>query len=463
MCQYVEYFDDDPYGQRLNYWFKHVLLQDENAPTILFPNLRVLSLAINNVQAFNAPSVTTLSLVLSPELVLQDRRQMASIIRHLPTSLPNVTTLTVLGPPQVHKYTEETLRICHAFKSIKSLVFSPSMINFRVLQSIASIRTLSSIDVTEYYVPARRSIIIRNSKATIGPNGLKFTRLSFLQLQKIAVTVEGFTHFHRLLSTRNFPTRSLTSLWARFDTGHSYSADNIYSIFENVVKHCRSLQILTLRFCPPYTINMHTIDKVEVIHYSDFRSFLSLPHLVEFSIDHTLPLSITESDILHLASHISQYRLLWLNPYPAIVIQVDDWSIPPLQALRHFSAHCPMLTHLGILLDAQGRIPQMLHFPRFPALQELFVGRSTIPHLTGENEQQTINAWEGIARVLGELLPSSAKLTTVHDYQNVYNPQTGAISGRMRIVAVSSDEKGNHSRRSIAAWNAVRGMSYQLS
>lgn len=371
LCQYVEFFEDDAQGQRVRYWFKHVVLRDNNAPTILFPNLRVLKIGINNVQAFNAPSVTALSLVLLPELVLQDRRQMISIVRHLPTSLPNVTSLTLLGPPRAHKYTEDIIRICHAFKSIKALVFSPSMINIRVLQSIASIRPLHSIDVTEYYSHIGRSSIPRTTKPLIGPNGIKLNRLSFSQLSRISLTIEGFTHFERLLSTRNFPARSLTSLWARFDTGHSYSSDTVYCIFESVIKHCRSLRSLTLRFCPPYSLNVQTINKVEVIHYSDFRSFLCLPHLVEFSIDHTLPLSITDNDILDLSRRASAYRILWLNPYPGVVIEVDDWVVPTLQALRHFATHCPTLERLGIFLDATTPISPKIQTEALSNLQVL--------------------------------------------------------------------------------------------
>lgn len=460
-CQHVEIFEDDTHGPRLRYWFKNIIITDRNAPTVLFPNLRTLRVGLHNVLAFISPSVTSLSIVLTPEMILQDRREMATIVKHLLISLPNVDSLTILGPHHCHKYPDDIIRICHCFKHLSELTFSPSAMHFRVLQSIASIRTLTCLRIAEYYLMNGRSRLQRTSPA-VGSNNIKLNRFSFMHLSCISLTVSGPNHFDKLLSARNFPTRSLTTLWARFENGLSYTPDDIYFIFDIVVKHCRLLKSLTLRFCPAQPQSLEAMTRVEVIHYSEFRSFLSLPYLTHFVIDHSLPLYITEDDITHMVHRAARFEVLWLNPFPAIVVEIDEWQIPALHVIQHFARHCPKLRELGLLVDARLQTSQALQGLQFQSLQELFIGRSMIPYISGDNKKETTSAWESIARFLSVVLPRSTKLTTVRDYDTASRMLMGPAMSRMRPMFLDFDGNINASRRATVAWNIVRGMSYEL-
>lgn len=434
---------------------------DRNAPTILFPNLRTLRIGLHNILAFITPSVTSLSIVLAPELILQDRREMASIVKHLLISLPNVESLTILGPYHSHKYPDDIIRISHCFKYLTELTFSPSTMHSRVLQSIASIRTLKSLRIAEYYLMNARARLQKTPPA-VGPNSVKLNRFSFKQLSCISLTVAGQNHFDKLLSARNFPTRSLTSLWARFDGGLSYTADDIYLIFDGIVKHCRLLQSLTLRFCPSQPQSLAAMTVVEVIHYAEFRSFLSLPYLTEFIIDHSLPLFLREEDIIHIAQRASRFKVLWLNPVPAIILEVDEWHIPALHTIRHFAQYCPRLRELGLLVDACIQTDQSMQRFMFQSLQELFIGRSRIPYLSNDNRREILTSWESIAHFLSQTLSKSTRLTTTRDYETPVRIFMGPTMSRTRPVFLDFDGNAKVSRRAIVAWNVARAMSYEL-
>lgn len=460
-CKHTRLFEDHTHTPCGRYWFKSILLGDLKAPDILFPNLITARIGIQNITALKSPSVTELSLLLAPDILLQDRPEMARIMRLVTENLPNVENLSIIGGERVHRYVSDITRLCHCFKRIKRLTLCPSALTSALLQSIATIPTLEVINVTEHDLVYGR-VKLKESDAAIHSLPLRLSRDAFVRLRKIDLTVVAPPHLQRLLAHRNFPTRTLTSLWARFSTGPAYSPEEISTLFRSVVAHCKSLQHLTLRFGPSGFTGLRNVKTIQALHFHHIDLFLSLPNLSEFALDHTLPLSMDENDIHKLALHCSRYRILWLNPFPAFLFRVDEWHALPLHILHDLAVHCPLLEQLGVLVDATAPIDIADVSGKFRKLHTLFVGWSTIQLLADNTKHRRMHNWENVSLFLASILLPSTTISTFPYQSVVEDPMFALSSSYMRPASICFESDRGRIHHTVQAWRAVRGMVHWL-
>lgn len=428
-----------------------------NRPLVIsLPNLTTLRVSINDCRLFHAPRVSELSLLMTPLQLLRDRRAMALAVRHIASSLPNIQSLTILGDVRAEQFQEAIVAICRSCRKLRRLMVSPCILTVRLLRSISIMPTLEAIQVFEEDVRYERRSA-NSSKPVISDASLVLRRKAFPALRRIDLTASSANSAIHLFTSRNFPSRSLTSLWLRFAIGAQLSPHDVDVVFHTIAAHCTTLQSLTLRFAPFDEFGLDGVTGVPGIHFDQIESFLSLPCLNEFVFDHTLPLSLTMANIEDLARRATHYRVLWLNPYPAIIFMLENWKGAALTALSYFAEHCHALERLGLCLDATQTIDTGSPSSHFTSLRELFVGWSEIAHSNLTIGSHDMVCCESSAIFLSHILPDFTTISTPLDLPPPHSVWTSSSYTRSPHIYFEEEERKMESRR--RAWIMVSAIA----
>lgn len=453
----IRVFDDTTQAKsrgKLDY--KRLLAVHNRPPVISLPTLTTLRISVNDCVLFNAPRLLELSLLMTPSQLPWDRRCMAATVAHIRSHLPNIDSLTILADQRGEQFEEFVLAICRACKGVQRLIVSPSIISVSLLRSVSILPYLKSIQVLEDDLPYSR-LPAKPSRPVVCETSLLLRRTAFPSLSSIDLTASSALLSIRLLKSRNFPTRSLTSLWLRFATGAQMAPNDVKAIIKTVVGNCRALQSLTLRFSPFDQFGLDGVTGVTGLQLKDIESFMSLPNLNAFVIDHILPLTLSMPEVNEIARRTASYRVLWLNPYPAITFMLKDWKGLPLAALACFAEHCNNVEHLGLFLNATERTQSTPGLPRLRMLQQLFVGWSQIPHTNLSIGSDDMLCCESTARYLSYILPDFATISTPSDFLHLQSSHTPSRYTRSPHVHFEEQEKDTESIR--RAWTVVSAMA----
>lgn len=425
----------------------------------LFRNLTTLRIGIQNVTSFISHTVTSLSLLFTPDIFLQDRRAMSGVMKHLQTNLPNVDTLAITGGERIARYGHYIIRIIFGLKRLRHVTLCPSAYTFPVFKALSRSRTITSIHVMEYDKIFSRSKF-RASESALGKSGNITTlpRGAFQQLQELDITLDTCDELVHLIQNDSFPSSRLAKLWARFTAGHAQSALSISSVSRIIAERCRLLQKLTLRLGPFQHATAELAQHAEPVSLDHFLAVFDLPLLTEFAIDHSLPIVFSDQDIEILADRSSVLEVLWLNPFP--VTRSDhrgEIRIPDITILDILASKCHHLKRLGILIDARTTHVKRLPQNRFPALRELFLGSSELPEVPDVSHSR-LPVWEEIAVYLFMVLPHFTEFTTSREYNSLSLLASPPVSSYMRPAFVSLYEEKLRLGSYICSWVAVLGI-----
>lgn len=381
---------------------------------------------------------------------------MSSIIKHILIALPNVQRLTVLGDDRMEKFLDEIVRLCRGFTHLTELTLSPTAITTNLLSTLGSLPYLREIKVVE-----QDRIYDRKSMKTPDPaiqsRGITLRRNAYRSLKTIGLTASAGGSLRQLLSNRHFPARSLTTLWVRFNKGASFTPTDVQAVIQLIASQCPSLECLTVRFAPFDQFGLDHVRGVTGLNFIHIEPFLSLSMLREFTIDHTLPITLSNDNVSEIARRAASFRVLWLNPFPAITTALRYWDPPPLTCLRHFAYHCKSLRSIGLYVSASYPIEDDETTPTFRSLQEIFVGWSEIPITPLLVRMWPTATWEDIAVFLSRVLPVTATVTTPHHRWKSRDVPVSSSPMRPPFVAFEGNTKTMD--RLCHAWSAVSGMA----
>lgn len=423
------------------------------------PNLTTLRIGIQNTTSFISSSVTTLSLLFTPDLFLQDRKAMSRVIKHIRMNLPNVRTLTISGGERVARYTHYIIRMLAGFKRIQHITLCPSAYTLPVFKALSRIPTLETISVLEYDKVFSRSKFKR-SESTLGKPGDTATLVhgAFHALKALDITVEACEDLSLLLQNPSFPSSQLTTLWSRFSSGPTQTPLSISFVIETVATCCTMLQRLTLRFGPFQHVTVSLTEQTEPISLRHILPIFDLSSLTELALDHSLPIPLTNTDIDILAEKARYMKVLWLNPFPITKSsKYGEIRIPDITILDHLAVRCRHLERLGILVDTTTASTREPPRARFANLRELFLGCSELADAPKAPAARPL-LWEDISIYLSAVLSPFTEFTTSREYNSFDLISSPPSSSYMRPAFISIHDENLRMGSSICSWIAVFGM-----
>lgn len=189
--------------------------------------------------------------------------------------------------------------------------------------------------------------------------------------------------------------------------------------------------------------NVAHITGIESLDFHSLEPILEFPYLTSFTVVHTWPTDISDSDIEHLAMRWPTLETLSLNRHPAVIL-------PPklsLSAIVHFARWCPCMTQLSLYVDAtMVTIPRAI--PHFSAnFRSLNVGASPFPFTANQGMLDVI------VSLLVFILPRRCDIGTgvCDDLPDTAIFSSGNALGSLVVVKGSSLAGYDEGWKSIAA------------
>lgn len=375
----------------------------------IFPHLSVMKVNIVNLRKpLVSLTVQDLTLFIDRPTYGDNNRLAAVSLRRTAHLVLNVVTLRIDAEEHVRQLGPSLSRFCQALPKLNTVILAPSALSVPLFEALSGVRSLVSIRMLECARTSRGGYVYEHGTETRWPDSLTCSDC-FPNLRDLAFSCAGPQGVRHILRGTTF-ARRLVTLWIRFPDALQLHPLEVKEVIESLSKMCLSLEGLTLRFAACSPVALQGFPYFFPLRFADIEPFLSFQRLRSFSIDHSLPLQLTDSDLVELSARAGPFERLWLNPYPP-VRSVDDLDgLPGIQCLEHFARHCPSLKRLGILVDARTALAGVGGHCRFLRLRELFVGWSMI---TSYEEAGCGRKWESLAGFLFELMPAGSQISTV--------------------------------------------------
>lgn len=362
--------------------------------------------------------------------------------------------LRIDGDHSLHDFPATLVRMVRSFQLLEKLILAPSAMTYQMVVGVSGMKTITHVQVAEFGRTPQRGTHSDTSSAIAKPIYFS-SKQSFQNLQYFAFTASSSLSAIGIFSDVNFPAGNLLDVWIRFPKATCIQPAGIYKLLVYMKRRCGSLERLTLRISFQHDWELE--DKklpVEYMTYHHFSPCFDFPSLTEFTVDHSLPLQLTDDDMAQIAQRATRFRKLWLNPYPI----ADTTPKLTLDCLIPLARHCHEMQSLGLYLATDISCVARVT-PRFHALRNLFVGSSKVYALTSEDDHHSNIIWEDIAIFLVSVLPSWTIITHIAHYLDM-NPWN-AICHDVRFPSEDGWEEHDASKSS-NSWSCVYGLSQFL-
>lgn len=424
-CKLIKVFNDDVYGpcRALVHRSTSILLHPP-CPAY-FPHLTTLRIDVCHLGGpFCSESVVELSVLVSSRNGATSIRSIRLALRSLPLSMPCVQILRLDGNEELRCHENELCRVLCRMRSLRQIILAPAAVSHPILDSLAALPLLESVNVSESNRAWHRAVEIYDKGGLSSMPATLFQPV-FPSLTKLTLTTSWTRYALRFVKRPNFPMHSLSELIIRvpYNFLHRVCGSDIREFVDHIRPLSPHLRRLVLRFAP--NDDVPESRWLQPLHFHDIRPLLSFPAITDLAVDDVLPLTFDPDDADELAASSARLRTLWLNPFPSL----HRPSSLPISCLQRLAENSPALERLGLYMAMDDDFVMAGHPCRFRSLKELFLGWST-PIGEDDGREASIRHQERIAIFLARVTHTSTVFTTPWDFidEEVYN----IVGGDMR-------------------------------
>lgn len=312
-------------------------------------------------------------------------------IEEIGVRTPNLTALDIRMRFPISLVEAELCKLFRGLKSLKKLTLSPYALTSQIMSALS---TLPNLGVVQYNFVEE---LARGQSTEVPKCTPELQQGSFPALHDLSFrcTLPDASKFLSM----SFAPANLTFLHVQ--TMHLETAASIRASLVLLADACQLLTCLMLDLYVPL-MDDAAVHAVDVVTFDEhIRPVLSFPNLTRFYFRYPRQLTLTDDDILEIATKWPSVECLCLNGVPMI----DDVPYLTFASLIPFAQHCSNLRRLELYMDATARsLPTLAGRPpsvRFSCLAELRVGLAPICEV----------GLEQVALYLCQILPIACKLT----------------------------------------------------
>lgn len=451
----MKVFQDDVYGSCRALVHTTTAILFRPPYPAYFPHLTTLRIDVRHLGTpFCSETVVELSVLVSSRDGATAMRSIRVALRNLSLCMPRVQVLRLDGNEELRCYEAEVCGALCRMRSLRQVVLAPSAVTYPIIDSLAALPFLESIDVAESNRAWHRAVQVCDVGGIRSmPTALKHS--AFPSLAKLTLTASWTRYASRFVQRDHFPMHCLSELIIRVpqNSMHRVCGSDVREFIDEIRPLSLRLTRLVLRFAPNEDVPESRWHRP--LHFQDIRPLLSFPALIDIAIDDVLPLEFEPGDAEELVEHAAHLRRLWLNPFPSL----PRTSSLPLSFLRRLASNSPVLEQLGLYMSTDDDLSIEGDEFRFESLKELFLGWST-PGRQDDSVEVSMHHREHIALLLAQVTLPSTVFTTPWDFvdDDVYN----IIGGSMRPAWFLGEDLGDLALKLSIDWKVVFGLVRRL-
>lgn len=365
----------------------------------LFPALR--SIVISNdclTPLCMGPSVSSFTWAFgSPNLDLPDFKRSINDISSL---MPNLINVCLIAGPLHGKCDREFATLFSRLPGLSTIIFTAYTLSPAIYHALSMLPVLARIQLTPPGLFPRRFHGDREMTQSWRGSSFDLASPGFISLCELHLCLPELSDARAILRHNNLPLLQLRSVDFVIAFPGTVQSLDLTQFFHDLATECPNVVALSLTLTKRCR-GAFDLDGVNTLNFADLHPLFRLS-LTHFTIRHTLPVMISDSEAEVLAETWQGLEVLNLNRHP-IVLSPSGLSY---MAFTSFAKWCPRMKSLGLYINAYQPYAAPLGVSFGHDLQELHVGASLFP-IEGAEE-----LWTYIAEFFAELLPLHSALIT---------------------------------------------------
>lgn len=422
--------------------------------TSIFPNLSSLRAHAHNLQrAYLSPSIREMTLWINKDVRSREKESVQAKIDLIWLHSPNIEVLYVDGDSRLFEFRDDLCRLFEHLPRLRRVVLAPCAVSSSVLATFAKMRNLESICVAEAGRSRGEKVVgLARAGDMLLPS--KITAEMFESLRDFSFISPSFPEALRYFSVDlGFPCQNLVSLWVHFPTGTTLAPADVRELLCVLSGSCRRVKCLTLRLAALSLDAISNADSFPQLQFGHIEPFLTFTSLMEFAVDHTLPLDLSLRDMRRIARRAVGFSRLWLNPFPSIPLEPGT----PICCLEEFSRSCPLLERLALYVDGSRGWTSSPDPVERSAVKEFFVGWSSVPLLLDEG---FLENRESLAILFSHVFSSWTAVTSILDYGGISS--TAMVRAEMRSCGIVGQAKRRYVKEQAMGWKVITALAQSL-
>lgn len=417
---------------------------------ILFPNLQTLVVTEGSLSwLFMSSSVRNLVWVFDSDPPTYGF-SMRDTIDSVHTRMPHISHLSLIIGNMRGIYDLHFSELLSGLHHLEIISFTRHSLSPQLLSSMSFLPELRIIDVDQGRLGSDPFFASERADSQLWHmSPFTFHNRTFKSLRQLSMSFPDFGDARSFFELPRSPSPTLEVLDIIITFPRKMGRQETRVFLERLGVLCHNLRVLRIEMVAPATTVAQVIG-IESLDFSSLEPILAFPYLTGFTIVHTWPLDISDSDVENLSRRWPALESLSLNRHPAVVL-------PPklsLSAIVHFARWCPHMTHLSLYINATVvSLPRVLY--RLPSSFRCFnVGASPFPFTAN---QGTLDV---IVSLLVSVLPSGCSIGTGFndDLPDTALFSSGTTPSSLVLVKATSFAGYDEGWRSIASvcrimWN----------
>lgn len=341
------------------------------------------------------PNVTQLAWLFelgSPET----KSSLRDAVVHVVERMPKLESVSLEGGSIVVDHEDILMRLLQSLPALEHIglpryTFTPTM--FRRLSVVGSLRRITVNRLEEGFQQSmlgRRSVVSRWASWTTF-----FSAPVYTQLRELSFSLPTLSLAVQFFAEDGFSLHGLERLELFIAFPREATADEVEELLHTLYQQCVGLEELALSMYGESTFP-NDLFGLEPLTLSTIMPLTQFPRLRRISLDHALPLSLSDEDVGTLVMGLPLVETLRLNPHPLSLLLPSQ----TVASVFVIARSCLSIRTLGLYFDSRVFLP----IPEGVVLPEVFerldVGTSPFP-IPASPEALWLIA-EFIARVLPE-------------------------------------------------------------
>lgn len=316
----------------------------------LFPQLLQLDVATDafKISQLMSPSVAKVFMVFNVDVV-ETADRVGTLLNNMVQSFPDLEKIGIAGGGVVMEYDDLFLLFFNSLPLLRSISlprYALSPIIFHGLSNQPYLKKLRANDLDK--APEESVIGLRLGVQRWTPSRLRLRDHGFKTLSRLSISLPRMRNVLDFIRQDAFPGVHLTRFELFVSNPRDATPDEVVEFLEHLRRICVDLEDLTLSMYADTSAPQDVVG-IQPLGLSVLRAIATLHSLEHFRVEHTLPMALSDDDILEVAPELGHLETLSLACHP-LVLYKPDVSMLSVAYLARF---CWGLSYLGLYLDGQ--------------------------------------------------------------------------------------------------------------
>lgn len=316
----------------------------------LFPELLQLDVATDafKIPQLMSPSVLKVFMVFNVD-VAETADSVGALLNNMVQSFPDLEKVGIVGGGVVMEYDDLFVSFFNSLPLLRSISlprYALSPIIFHGLSDQPYLKKIRANDLDK--APEESVIGLRHGVQRWTASRLRLLDHGFKNLSRLSISLPRMRNVLDFIRQDTFPGVRLKRFELYVSNPRDTTPDQVIEFLEHLRGMCIDLEDLTLSMYAEASAPQDVVG-IQPLGLSVLRAIATLDSLEHFRVEHTLPMALSDEDILEVAPELGHLETLSLTCHP-LVLYKPTLSMLSVAYLARF---CWGLSHLGLYLDGR--------------------------------------------------------------------------------------------------------------